>query len=75
MFEGSLDHNKKVDKLIVTRMVALISGVLKEGLRNNNWTSTRNKESVVFTLNESHFAILFFKKALYEVPCIEPRGC
>ena len=30
VFEGSLDCNKKVDKLMVTWMVALIRGVLKE---------------------------------------------
>lgn len=29
--EGSLDRNKKVGKLMVTGMVALIRGVLKEG--------------------------------------------
>ena len=30
VFEGSVDRNKKVDKLMVTWMVALIRGVLKE---------------------------------------------
>lgn len=40
MFEGSLDHNYKVDKLMVTGMVAPVRGVFKT--QNDEITKWQN---------------------------------